>query len=667
MQQTDLSRAIAFHQQGRAQDAIPLYRNFLRANRKHIGAANLLVVALMQAGRLEEAVEAGQRALQLDPSQASTHYNLGTILQRLNRDEQAIGYFETAVKLNPKDFQAYNNLGVVLKALGRSNDAIGAFRKAKDLRPDFVEAHSNLASALSVTARYDEAIEAAKKALEIDPGLAEAYLTIGNALVNQEKTIEALEAFDKAIKLQPHRYEAYYCAGNALMSIHFEDRAVEHFRLAILLNPDSAAAHFMLAICLHSLNRYDEAAIEAEKALALLEEGSGDAETHLSAGKYLLLVNLEERALAHFERVLSFDPNSGTAILNRAKIMAFLHREEEALRLVDRVIARKPDSQELKSVKAMTALSIGQFREGWDLYEDRFSEESALMLPLRKYSVPRWDGQPLSEPLLIWGEQGIGAEILHASILPDAIRRAAQIVLEVEPRLIPLFKRSFPMLKIRALTPEVNEDSIAVHSPIGSLGRFFRQSWEDFPRSPYLVADRERAGRLRDAVHANERCVIGISWRSTNSRTGHYKTAHLQDFAPLLRQPALGFVDLQYGDTAADLQAVRDELAISIQHIDEIDNKEDIDGLAALIEACDAVVTISNATAHVAGALGKPVWILIPRGQGRHWYWFKDRKDSPWYPGARIVRQQPGQSWADLVASIVPEISEFARGLQSKA
>ncbi|HVT55080.1 MAG TPA: hypothetical protein VHD34_03395, partial [Xanthobacteraceae bacterium] len=131
-------------------------------------------------------------------------------------------------------------------------------------------------------------------------------------------------------------------------------------------------------------------------------------------------------------------------------------------------------------------------------------------------------------------------------------------------------------------------------------------------------------------------------------------------------RPEFQFVDLQYGDTAGERTALREKHGISIQHLDEIDNTNDIDGLAALIEACDAVVTVSNTTAHLAGALGKPVWILVPQGHGRLWYWFRDRTDSPWYPGARIVRQQPGQSWADLVTSIVPEILEFARGLKSR-
>ena len=660
MQPTDLSRAIAFHQQGRARDAIPLYQNFLRANRKHAGAANLLAVALMQEGRLEEAADAAEHALRLDQGQASTHYNLGTILQALKQNEKAIRHFEAAIRLNPKDAQAYNNLGVVLKAIECIDDSIEAFRKAINLNSGFAQAYANLASALSHASRYDEAIEAAKKALTIAPGLAEAQLTIGNVLARRGESDAAVHAFDKAVRLQPNRHEAYYDAGNALMSLHLEERAAEYFRQITVLKPDLAAPRFMLAACLHHLGRYGQAVEEAERAIALLKGSPGEVEAEVAAGKYFLQANREEKALIHFERALHLDPASGDAMFNRAKALSFLYREDEALSQLDQAIAQKSASEDMHSLKALTALSAGRFRDGWDLYEMRFSERSKDAMPRRKYSAVNWDGQASHESVLIWGEQGLGDQILHASILSDAVQRAPHIVLEAEPRLIPLFSRSFPQIKVRALTHDLDESGISAQLPIGSLGRFFRQDWNDFSRRAYLTADRARSGKLRQALAADGQCLVGISWRSSNAVASLYKTARLADFNSILQQPGLDFVDLQYGDTSAEIKAVGEETGITVHHVNEIDNKEDIDGLAALIEACDAVVTISNVTAHIAGALGKPVWILIPHGQGRHWYWFKDRTDSPWYPGARIVRQQRGQAWSELVASIAPKIAAFA-------
>src|SRR5581483_9767827 len=156
----------------------------------------------------------------------------------------------------------------------------------------------------------------------------------------------------------------------------------------------------------------------------------------------------------------------------------------------------------------------------------------------------------------------------------------------------------------------------------------------------YLVADASRSKKLRETYFTAGRIAIGISWRSAAPRLGAHKTAQLNDFVLGLRSSDCDLVDLQYGDTSSEIAEVRAQTGIGVRHIAEIDNMNDIDGLASLIEACDCVVTVSNTTAHIAGALGKPVWILVPHGQGRHWYWFQGRRDSPWYPGARIVRQK---------------------------
>jgi ADP-heptose:LPS heptosyltransferase len=210
------------------------------------------------------------------------------------------------------------------------------------------------------------------------------------------------------------------------------------------------------------------------------------------------------------------------------------------------------------------------------------------------------------------------------------------------------------------MKPELFGGRIDAHSPMGGLGLHLRKSWADFPRREegYLRADPELAAKLRQRIATGGRKLVGLSWRSLHREWGANKTAKLSDFEAILRWPNARFVDLQYGDTNEERAALR-ETGIELAHLDDIDNTNDIDGLAALITACDAVVSVSNTTAHLAGALGKPVWLLVPYGQGRLWYWFKERKDSPWYPHMRVYRQVNGQSWAGLVASIQKELSEF--------
>jgi hypothetical protein len=209
------------------------------------------------------------------------------------------------------------------------------------------------------------------------------------------------------------------------------------------------------------------------------------------------------------------------------------------------------------------------------------------------------------------------------------------------------------------LGPELFSGRIDRQVPLGGLGRYLRPDWAAFPRRErgYLAADPARASALRARLTGGKRAVIGLSWRSHNPLFGESKSAQLADFRTLLSAPDIRYVDLQYGDTRAERAAVESEFGTRVERLDDIDNTNDIDGLAALIAACDIVMTVSNTTAHLAGALGKPTWVFVPYGHARIWYWFKEGAASPWYPRVHVERQAAGQSWSQLTASAQQDIA----------
>jgi ADP-heptose:LPS heptosyltransferase len=186
---------------------------------------------------------------------------------------------------------------------------------------------------------------------------------------------------------------------------------------------------------------------------------------------------------------------------------------------------------------------------------------------------------------------------------------------------------------------------------MASLGRHLRPDWQSFPRyeNGFLRCDSALSARLRQRL-ADGRKVVGLSWASKNLRFGSNKSAQLHDFASILRLPGCRFIDLQYGDTRVEREAVQQDLGVAVERLPDIDNMNDIDGLASLIAACDIVVTISNTTAHLAGALGKETYLLVPTGRARMWCWFRDRDDNPFYPRMRLHRQKLKQPWSDLSA-----------------
>jgi hypothetical protein len=317
-------------------------------------------------------------------------------------------------------------------------------------------------------------------------------------------------------------------------------------------------------------------------------------------------------------------------------------RQREALDLVNRALRQRSRSPEALALQGDLRSRI-----------EREQDQPALS---GLSGRPRWSGDYVAGTLLVSGQQGLGEQILYASMVPDLTTHADRVAVEIDQRLVGLFARSFPGMRVVPIGSAGDSD---VQAPMPSLARRLRRSWDAFPRRTqgFLVPDKARANGLRERLAGDGRLVVGLSWKSRkNSKFAIAKSACLLDFASVLRMPNCRFIDLQYGDTRAERETVAREMGVHVEQLGDVDNSQDIDGLAALMTACDIVVTVSNAAAHLAGAIGRPTWAFVPHGQACPWYWFADVDDSPWYPHLRVKRQASGQCWADLIASSSHEI-----------
>jgi ADP-heptose:LPS heptosyltransferase len=256
--------------------------------------------------------------------------------------------------------------------------------------------------------------------------------------------------------------------------------------------------------------------------------------------------------------------------------------------------------------------------------------------------------------VLIWREQGVGDEAMFAGLIPDVIRTGNRSLLDCDARLKPLFARSFPGIDVVSgsgvlLYPD---KEIAAHVPSGSLPGLFRKSAEDFAgtASPYLIADAGARERLR-AAYADGRRLVGLAWHTNNRKTGRARSIDLELLAPLLERSDIRWISLQYGDHD---ELEREAGAAGVNLFLDIDRTVnqllDIDLFAAQIAAMDLVVTIDNSTAHLAGALGVPTWVLLPFAPD--WRWLRGREDSPWYPTLRLFRQAKRGDWESVVEAV---------------
>ena len=492
--------------------------------------------------------------------------------------------------------------------------------------PAFVQAF-NLGLQLHQAGDLEKAEVAYRQALRLNPNVALLQNNFGVALYDQGKKEEALKHQRKAVELDPNLDIAHNNLGVTLNAMELHEEAIEFFARAIKIQPDNAKATNNLGDSLVKLSRFEEGLTYLRKAIAM-EPAYFEAYSNLGVGLWGL--GKFDEAIAALKKAIEIQPNLPMARKNIG----------------------------------IVSLLRGDYAQGWAEYDWRWAADK---IGIHNYPVPVWRGQPLGDKtLFVWGEQGVGDEILHASMMADLVKHGYRIMWETDKRLVPLFQRSCPPMKIiaRGNSPADTEigPEVGAHIPSGSLGRFIRSDAAHFPltRKAYLLADQERAAAFRAGLGlAPGEKLVGISWVSKNLKFGESKSTALAAWAGILRTPGVRFVDLQYGDTSAERAAVAKDFGVHLAHIDGLDLKEDIDGVAALTSACDLVITVSNTAAHIAGALGVPVWILVPGGIGKFWYWGYQGPSTPWYPGATLIRQGNQHDWSPELADVAERLSRF--------
>lgn len=626
-----MSEAVELHKNGDLAGAVKGYERAIKLAPKHPGILQLLGLAYFQSGQPTKAEPLLKQAISLEPGLPGAHFNLALILQSMHRYEEAIPVFEKAIFINPNDIEARINLGIALAKLGRNSAARTQLKAALALQPSHPVAHFNLAEVEVADKNNEAAAIHFGLAIAAGPQPIAAYVGLVYSLRELGRIAEAIKCCEEGLAHDPSNVELQFHYAAALHAAGRYEEAIEWHRKVVPRMGNVAMAHFNFAVTSYALNAYED-------------------------------------TLSHYQRALELGLPADfavTAELQSAATLQTLGRDEEADRIFDRVIAEQDDSldgQEAKKLKSLMHLHRGSFAVGWPLYS-KYRAGKDLAALRQPPPLPEWHGQTLQGALWIWGEQGLGDQILYASMIEDAQARLPSVIVEVEPRLVALFARSFPGARVVPFGTDFPRDNAEAQISLPGLGQYFRLSWDAFPRRDkgHLIADKGRTDELRARLSAAGEKIVGVSWRSVGSEFGRHKTARLTDFLPVLRLPGVRFVDLQYGDTAAERAEFEAATGIKIAHLDDVDNKQDIDGVAALMCACDAVVSVSNTNAHLAGALGRPTFVFVPFGYSQIWYWFEGKKNSPWYARVRVNHQAGGQSWESAISLSVPEIENLLR------
>jgi tetratricopeptide (TPR) repeat protein len=683
---TDIvSAALALHRSGKLVEAARLYRSALVQAPANADALCYLAMIYCQQGQFAEGADLLRRAVAVDPRRGSTHNLLGMTYHRLGQIGPAITCFDLAIACDPGRPDAHGNRaalmldlrryseaiescdralslmpesvtdwctrGAALAELARYEDAIASYDHALARDPRLVEAHVNRGQCLAKLERYEEALGAYAQTLAINPNIFEAHNDLGNVLQKLGRLQEAAASYDRAIALDSNRAEAFFNRGNALRALKCHEEAVANYDLAIVLKPAYPEAFNNRGLALSDLKRHEDALASYDQALGL---NPAHAEALNNRAMTLTHLNRHEDALESYDKATALAPDRPEFFTNRAAVLIDLKRFDQAIVDLDRAIALRADYGDALWNRAWCKLLLGRYREGYADFEWRWHTTYAKAFQ-RAFQQPQWDGKcDISDKaILLHSEQGFGDTIMAARYIPRVANSAARVILEVPTALMPLLEHVVGVVDV--VTRGGVLPSFDIHCPMMSLLPAFDTTLESMPSHvPYLSVPRAHAEKWTLRLPRNGVPRIGISWAG-NPKFPHDAERSI-GLPPML--PLFDRQDVHYFSIQRDLRDGDADILGSNHQITHLgDAIESFADTAAIIASMDLVISSDTSMVHLAGALGKPVWVLLQFVPD--WRWLLDRIDSPWYPTARLFRQRVRNDWNSVISDVERALSEW--------
>ena len=650
--QARLEAATHLHGTGDLAGAEPLYRALLSAPGAKVGTLRFVLGLLREemgdpAGALAEydlAAAAGCAAAPLAPRRAE-------LLRRAGRWVEALAAYDLAISQSPAQAELHHARGVTLAALGRTAEALGAYDAAIVLDRGNPKAHGNRGVALEALGQTGLAIEAYVAALRLDPLYRHAHHNLGSALLAMKEDSAAAESLERALNLDDRAPETWNLLGMARCGQDRHADALTCFDRALALRPAYAEAHNNRSIALRWERRFDEALASADRALALEPVM---AEALNSRAVVLLRLSRPEEALLDLNAALALRPRSASAHLNRGSALEAMGDVEAAMADFEQAIRLEPDIPDGDFNLGLAYLRLGDYRQGFPRYERRWGRRTGPFLPYPEARL--WRGQPVAgRTILVTAEQGFGDVIQFSRFATDVAALGARTILQVQPQLKRLMQGlAGPYMVIGA---DESAPAFDLFCPVMSLPTALNLELSGVRRSRYLSAAPDDVDvwrkTLDETLGEGGRLRVGLTWAGNpGHENDHNRSMSLAALAPLFDR-GFDLVSLQKEHALGETGPME---AAGISAFDA--RLHDFSDTAALIAACDAVVTVDTAVAHLAAAMGKPAFILLPKVSD--WRWMNRRLDTPWYPSARLCRQSQAGDWSGPVATALDGLEGLA-------
>ena len=566
-------------------------------------------IVFHRAGMLENAQDIYEKTLIAQPDHFDAMHLLGLIAYQTANFELAEHLIKGAITLNPKNASYHSNLGNVLKANHKYDDAILSYDQAIQLKPDFTYTYYNRGNALLIQRKLQDAIKSFDQAIAISPEFTEAYNNRGNALKDLKRLEEAIASYDMAIQIKPDYAEAYNNRGNALKDLKRLEESIASYDMAIQIKPDYAEAY-------------------NNRGNALKERRKIDA------------------AIRDYSQAIDLKPNCFEAFNNQGNGLKEKKQLSAAIASYNKAIEIKPDFAEAYWNKSLALLLSGDYINGWEFYEWRWQRHEFASLK-RDFLQPLWLGTPslLNKSILLHGEQGFGDTIQffrYAKLVSDL---GAKVILEVQKPLITLLEDldgiAFATTRGEKL-PEFD-----FHCPLMSLPHALKTTVDTIPtRNPYILSKLAKVAIWETKLGKRIKPRVGVVWSGNRRhKNDHARSISLKQLLLYLPENCQ-YISLQKGLSLAEGKLLHENPQI-LNFAHEL---HDFSDTAALTELLDCIVSVDTSVAHLAAAMGKKTWVLLPNDPD--WRWFLDREDSPWYPTIKLYRQPVPGDWFSVFARV---------------
>ncbi len=491
---------------------------------------------------------------------------------------------------------------------------------------------------------YEKGLFYLEEVNKLDKNNIQVFYNKGVCFSMLGRNREAINNFSKSLSIKDDFFESYIQIGQLLKRKNLLDDAIKIYEAALVKVDQKDLINVNLSEIYYLKKNYELSRKFAEDALSL------------NSKNYFAMINIAncfmdqgeiEKAIIELEKAKSINVNFPMIYNNLGYCHKILGNEEDAIINYKKAITLNPNLHDAYFNLSHIQLSKNNFKDGWDNYEYRWGTQKKFTKKLI-FNKPQWNIKLGFERILIWGEQGIGEQLLFSSILPDLRSKFTKILLCVEDKLVELFKEKFKDFDIYPLSEKLDEKKYDYHLPICSLAKNFRKDLDSFKINQSLTQSNKRIQKI---TKRKLRCAL--SWKSTNHDLGNIKSIKLEDLKEILLIDQIDFFNIQYTNEDTEVEQFKNKYNVNIKKDDELDAFDNLLELSRFVETCDFVISVSNTNAHLSASIGKPTYLLLPKSKGKFWYWENDKNGKNlWYPSVSKFKQEKPGDWSKPISEL---------------